>query len=101
MLIVNFIIVERKIVFRAPDDPEVRRCLLAEPDWDLHLLELGVVLRVLHLFHDDALLHLSYVLLLDNSEKPFERVIYLVRIVLVAVSDGLAQEIEPSLLGQS
>jgi hypothetical protein len=101
VLIADLIIVVLEVVLWAPDNTEVRGGLLGKSDRDLHPGKLLEVFWVLHLFEDDALLHLPDVLLFNDSQKVLEGGVDLVWIELVALSDRLAQEIESSLLGES
>ena len=56
-------------------------------------MELGKVSWVLHLFKDDALLHLADVLLLDNAHELGKDLIHEVGVELVVVSHGLGAEV--------
>ena len=101
VLALNLVILDIEVVFWASYDSEVGRCLSGQPDGDLHSVEFSIVCWVLHLFEDDALFHLSDVLLFDNSQEALESRIDLVWVELVALSDGFAQEIDSSLFGES
>jgi len=101
VLIANLIVVVLEVILWASNNTEVRRCLLGQSDWDFHPLELLEVLWIFHLLEDDALLHLSDILLLNDSQEVLKGGVDLVRIELVALSDGLAQEVESPLFGES
>jgi hypothetical protein len=52
-----------------------------------------MVVRVLHLFEDNAFLHLANILLLDYSHQIFESVVNSIRVELVTFSHALTQEV--------
>lgn len=56
-----------------------------------------MVVRVLHLFEDNAFLHLANILLLDYSHQIFESVVNSIRVELVTFSHALAQEVVTAL----
>jgi len=56
-------------ILGAADHSKVRKSALGEADGDLHLLEAIVVGGVLHVFHNDAFLHLPDVLFLDHLHQ--------------------------------
>ena len=83
------------------DSAKVRSRSSSKSNRYLQLLELSMAFWFLHLLQDDALLHLSDVLFLNNTHEVLESSIDFVRIKLVTLSDTLAQEVIPPLLGQS
>jgi hypothetical protein len=87
VLTLDLVILDIEVVFWASDDSEVGRCLLGQPDGDLHPVELRIVSWVLHLFEDDAFFHLSDILLFNNSQEALEGRIDFVWVEFVALSD--------------
>jgi hypothetical protein len=62
------------------DNTKVGGCSLGETNGNLELLELGMALRILHFLQNDALLHLTDIFFLNNSEEVFERGKDLIRV---------------------
>ena len=93
-------LVFQEVVLGASDDSKVWRGLLVDSNGDLELLELEVVVGVLHLFKNDAFLHLSDVLLLNDAHQFGENVVDKVRVKLVVISHAFGEEVLTSLFAQ-
>jgi len=87
-------------VLLAGDDTEVRVGVLVNADWRLQGLELGKVSRDLHLLHNQALLHLADVFLLNDAHQVGECAVDSVLLEAIALLDALAHEALTTLLGK-
>ena len=97
----NLVVLSLIVKFGRDDSAEVRCSFFQKSDRDLHLLKLLMEARVLHLFQDYALLHLSDVFLLNNSHKMLEGGIDFVRVELITFSNAFAQEVVPPFFRKS
>jgi len=89
VLLDNLIQVLREVVLGATDNAKVWRSLLGESNRYLKLLELFMVGGILHLFQNNAFLHLTDILFFNDSHKVFECVIDLIRVKFVAFAHAL------------
>jgi len=92
MHVKDLVLVVRELVFGAADDTKVGRGLLVQADGHLKLDEFVVGGGVLHLLHNDALLHLADVLLLDNAHQRLELLEQEVRLDRTVLGLALVEE---------
>jgi hypothetical protein len=62
-----FSLIVRKLVLWTSHDTEIRSCTFVKTDWNFHLYESIVIGGILHLLDNSALLHLSSILLLNDT----------------------------------
>jgi len=96
----QFILFIIDIVFGATNHSEVGISSFAETNGDAELYEFIVVIRVLHLFDNNALLHLADVLFLDHSHQVVEGAINELGTVVVSLLHTHCHEFFTTLLGQ-
>lgn len=97
---VDFTLLLEEGVLGATHNTEVRQSTLGQTNRHFHALEVVLVAWVSHVFQDDALLHLTDVLLLHNLHKVSESAVDEVSMESVTLTHAHVQETAATLKTQ-
>lgn len=92
------LLVLRVAILLAGDHTKVWVSVPVDANWYLHSHKLSKVFGVLHIFEDQALLHLADVLLLDDSHEARESAVNGVLLESVTLLNALAHKAFTTLL---